>query len=172
MLLERRLVAAGRFKKDQQEKIIDLIWAWVKGPDIESLDKGQDELFKALHKKEQMYISEYYQEKEPQFCRTYTRHLPNLGVHSTQRNESYHAVVKTRLHKHLPISKAVHTIVDQTADLGHKYDAEINRNRKSLPRLLDPTAFATVGDKLTHYTLGIALREWSSTNVGCDGGHE
>jgi hypothetical protein len=82
-VIKRRLVAAGRYKKNQREKIIDLIWAWVKAPDIESLDKGRDELFKALYKKEQVYISEYYQEKEPQFCRTYTQHLPNLGVHST-----------------------------------------------------------------------------------------
>jgi hypothetical protein len=94
-----------------------------------------------------------------------TQQLPNLGVHSTQRNESYHVVVKTRLHKHLPISKAVHTIADQTANLGRKYDAEINRNWRSLPRLLDRAAFAVVGDKLTHYALDIAMREWSATKI-------
>src|SRR3979411_2413780 len=102
-----------------------------------ALDKCRDELFKALDSEEQVYIRSYYQEKEPQFCRAYTQQLPNLGVYSTQQNESYHVVVKTRLHKHLPLSKAVHMIIDQTADLGRKYDAEINHNRRSLPRLLN-----------------------------------
>ena len=89
----------------------------MKAPDIGSLNKHRQELFKALDKEEQVYIYGYYQEKEPQFCQAYTQQLPNLGAYSTQRNKSYHVVVKTRLHKHLPISKAVHTIVEQTADL-------------------------------------------------------
>jgi len=59
----------------------------------------------------------------------------------------------------------VHTIADQTADLGRKYDAEINRNQRSLPRLLDKAAFAVVGDKLMHYALDIAMREWSATKI-------
>jgi len=85
-----------------------------------------------------------------QFCRAYTRRLPNPGAHSTQRNESHHVVMKTRLRKHLPISRVVYTVTEQTADLARTYDAEINRNRKTLPRLLDRAAFAVVGDKLTY----------------------
>jgi hypothetical protein len=92
----------------------------------------------------------------------------NLGVHSTQRNESYYVVVKAKLHKHLPISKAVHTITAQTAQLGRKYDAEINRNRRSLPRLLDKKAFATARSMLTHYALNIVMREWSTTKLLAD----
>jgi hypothetical protein len=130
-----------------------------------ALDKRRDELFKALDSEEQVYIRSYYQEKEPQFCRAYTQQLPNLGVYSTQRNESYHVVVKTKLHQNLPISKAVYTIADQIAELGRKYDAEINHNRRSLPRLLDKAAFAVVGDQLTHYALRLVMREWSATKA-------
>jgi hypothetical protein len=53
--------------------IIDLIWSWVKAPDIGSLNERRDELLKALDEAEQVYIRGYYQEKEPQFCRAYTR---------------------------------------------------------------------------------------------------
>jgi hypothetical protein len=73
--------------------------------------------------------------------------------------------VKTRLYKHLPISKAVYTIVEQIADLACKYNAEINRNWRSLPRLLDRAAFAVVSNKLTHYALDIVMRKWSATKV-------
>lgn len=66
--IKQKLVVAGRYKKDQQEEIIELIQAWVKAPDIGSLNKCRDELFKALDAKEQVYISRYYQDKEPQFC--------------------------------------------------------------------------------------------------------
>jgi hypothetical protein len=59
----------------------------------------------------------------------------------------------------------VHTIVKQTADLACKYDAEINRNQRSLPRLLDRAAFAVVSDKLTHYALDMAMRKWSATKI-------
>jgi hypothetical protein len=160
--IRRHLTSAGRYKKKQKEKLTDLLWAWVKAPDIESLDKQRQELLEALHPAERVYILEYYQPKEPQFCRAYTQTYLNLGVHSTQRNESYHVVVKQKLHKHLSLSKAIRTISEKMADLGRQYDAEINRNRVTLPRLLDRAGFSQIGKKLTHYTLEIAMREWSA----------
>jgi hypothetical protein len=78
--------------------------------------------------------------------------------------------VKAKLHKHLPLSKAVRIIANQTADLGRKYDARINRDRRSLPRLLDRKAFAIVGDKITGYALDRAMKEcllqksWQTTS--------
>jgi hypothetical protein len=78
-----------------------------------------------------------------------------------QQNESYHVVVKQKLHKHLPITKAVCAIAEKTADLGRKYDKVINQNRQSTPWLIDPKAFAIVEQKLTHYTIEIAMHELS-----------
>lgn len=85
-----------------------------------------------------------------------------MGVHSTQRNESYHVVVKQKLHRHLLIGKAIHAIVEKTADLGRKYDVEINRNRRSSPQLMDRRAFALAGQKLTHYAIELTMRELSA----------
>jgi hypothetical protein len=73
--------------------------------------------------------------------------------------------VKVKLYKHLPISKAVQIITAQTAQLGRKYDAEINRNRRSLPRLLNKRAFSIASSMLTHYALGMIMREWSATKL-------
>jgi hypothetical protein len=77
-------------------------------------------------------------------------------------------IIKERLHKHLPLSKAVQIIANQTADLGCKYDAKINRDRKSLPRLLDRRAFAAVYDKITAYALNQAIKGWSATKNMAD----
>lgn len=57
---------------------------------------------------------------------------------------------------------AICAIAEKTADLGCKYDAEINRNRRSSPRLMDNLAFALVGQKLTYYAIEITMRELSA----------
>ena len=155
------MVAAGRYPKDKREKIIDKINAWVKA-DINSLDENCSELLAELCDEEKKYICDFYQPKEPQFCRAYTQTYLNLGVHSTQRNESYHVVVKQKLHKHMPIVKAVQSITTKTAELGRKYDKLINQNRRSNLRLMDTKAFAHVGSKLTHYAIEMAMRELSA----------
>ena len=62
----------------------------------------------------------------------------------------------------MPIGKAVYAIVEKTADLGRKYDVEINRNRRSSPRLMDRRAFALTGQKLTHYAIELTMRELSA----------
>lgn len=77
-------------------------------------------------------------------------------------------VGKGKLHEHLPLSKAVQIIADQIADLGRKYDAKINQDRKSLPGVLDRRAFVVVGDKLTGYPLDRTVKEWSATKIMAD----
>jgi len=145
-----------------------MIWAWVKALTINNLEDNRKALLKALHYKEQVYLYDYCQLKELQFYQAYTQALWNLGAHTTQQNEGYHVVVKERLHKHLPLLKAVQVIANQTTDLGCKYNAKINRDRKTLPRLLDQRAFATVSDKITSYALSLAMKEWSATKLIAD----
>jgi hypothetical protein len=145
-----------------------MIWDWVQAPSVEELEKCRSKLLKALHGIEAQYIENYYQPKEFQFCRAFTRNYPNLGAHSTQRNESYHNIVKARLHKNMPISKAIQTIVEQTEELGCQYDAEINRQRHTTPRLLDSMAFDIVKNKLTYYALELSMKEWSATKRMAD----
>jgi hypothetical protein len=145
-----------------------MIWNWVMAPSIKALDEYRTKLFKALHSEEAGYIEDYYQPKEQQFCRAYTQTYLNLGVHTTQRNESYHVVVKAHLTVNTPISQAVHTIVEQTKELGRRYDAEINRQRRTTPRILDNAAFLTVKKLLTHYALELSIPEWSATKRMAD----
>jgi hypothetical protein len=136
--------------------------------DIKTLDECREKLFKALHPEEAQYIESYYQPKEHHFCRAYTWTYSNLSVHTTQRGESYYVVVKAYLTAHTPISQAVQTIVEQTKELGRRYDAEINQQRRTTPRILDNAAFSAVKRKLTHYALELVVPEWSATKRMAD----
>jgi hypothetical protein len=139
-----------------------MIWSWVMTPSIKVLDECRSKLLKALDSGEAGYIQGYYQPKEQQFCRAYTQTYSNLGVHTTERGESYHVVVKTHLNVNTPVSQAVQTIVEQTKELGRRYDAEINRQRRTTLRILDNAAFSAVKKKPTHYALELCIREWSA----------
>ena len=68
----------------------------------------------------------------------------------------------------MPLSKAIQVIVDQTKELGWIYDVELNRQRRTTLRLLDPGAFSTVKNKLTHYALELSMREWMETKKIAD----
>jgi MULE transposase-like protein len=166
--IKRRLIAAGKYTKERRDELISIIWDWVKAPSIKELDKCRSTLLQTLDSKEAKYIQSYYQPKEYQFCRAYTQTYINLGVHSTQRSESYHFVLKARLHKNLPVSRAIQIIQDQTRRLGREYDADINQQRRTTPRLLDMTAFSAIKSKLTHYALELASAEWSATKQLAD----
>jgi hypothetical protein len=63
----------------------------------------------------------------------------------------------------MSISKAIQVIVEQTRELGHQYDAEINRQQQTTPRIIDGFAFSDIKRKLTHYALELSIREWSVT---------
>jgi murein L,D-transpeptidase YafK len=102
-----------------------MIWLWVKALTVKDLQDRRTKLLKALHYEERVYLCNYYQLKESQFCQAYTHKLWNLSANTTQRNKGYYTVVKERLYKHSPLSKAVQIIADQTADLGCGYNARI-----------------------------------------------
>jgi hypothetical protein len=157
--IKRRLIHSGRYSKETREELVDLLNRWVKAP-LEGLEKARNILLGRLHKQERDYLRQYYQPKEVQFCRAYTRTYINLGVHSTQRNESYHVVVKKRLHKNLSVSDAIEAIVAKTLELAEEYNARINNNRKNTPRLMDIKAFRKVGSLLTHYAIDLTMVEW------------
>jgi hypothetical protein len=162
--IKRRLIHSGRYSKETREELVDLLNRWVKAP-LEGLEKARNILLGRLHKQERDYLRQYYQPKEVQFCRAYTRTYINLGVHSTQRNESYHVVVKKRLHKNLSVSDAIEAIVAKTLELAEEYNARINNNRKNTPRLMDIKAFRKVGSLLTHYAIDLTMVEWRAAKI-------
>lgn len=143
--------------------LVDLLNRWVTALDLESLEKARRTLLSRLASQERDYLRQIYQPKELQFCRAYTRSLLNLGVHSTQRNESYHVVVKKRLNKNLSVSAACEAIIAKTKKLAEEYNERINEDRKHRPTLMDKKAFKTVGSLLTHWAIDKTMIEWRTT---------
>jgi hypothetical protein len=85
--------------------------------------------------------------------------LPNLGANSTQRNKSYHIVIKQKLNKNLSISAACKVIVSKTKLLAKEYNKRINNNQKNNPTLIDLKAFVMARSKLTHYAINKTMAE-------------
>jgi hypothetical protein len=77
-----------------------------------------------------MYLKEFYCPKESQFIHAYTSKRANLGIHSTQRSESYHNVVKECLNRQLSLTQAVLRIVEFLPTVVKTHDDEINQNRR------------------------------------------
>jgi hypothetical protein len=132
----------------------------VKAESREDLETARTHLLSQLHKKERDYLQSFYQPKEIQFCHAYTNTYVNLGVYSTQRNESYHVVVKKNLNKNLTVSAAVEALVERTSQLAEQYNERINKDRKNLPVIMDKRAFKIVKSLLTHYAIKLVNMEY------------
>jgi Zn-dependent oligopeptidase len=126
---------------------------------LKALKEKRKALFKLLCRKNIEYIKRFYKPKEHQFIRAYTTKLWNLGIYSTQRNESYYMIVKKELNPHLQLSNAIKELISHVNRLYTKYNKRINNNRRHLPRIYNKFAFAKVGSLLTHYAIGIVIEE-------------
>src|SRR5436305_2822188 len=84
--IKRRLIAAGKYKKERRDELISMTWGWVQATSIEELNKYRTKLLEALEHEEANYIMNYYQPKEYQFCQAYTHAYLNVSnvqsVHS------------------------------------------------------------------------------------------
>ncbi len=129
------------------------------------LEEQRERLLMKLKTSEREYLITFYQPKEPQFIRAYTKQYPNLGVHSTQRNESYHVVVKAVVHRQLSLPDAVRQLRNHVKQLAENINEEINRQRKSLPRLMDKKAFQILGPQITHQALALLIPEWETMKL-------
>jgi hypothetical protein len=160
--VKARLVASGRYSKERRKDLIDLIWSWVQADTSEILEEQRDKLLKELDTKERDYLTGYYGPKEPQFIAAYTKTYPNLGCNSTQRSEGYHPVLKEVTHRTQPLAEAVHNLRNHCKTLVKSYEDRINKERTSIPRLLDRQAFGGLSEQLTHFGLEKTSREWEA----------
>lgn len=101
------------------------------------------------------YLIAHYRPKEHQFVQAFTLTYPNLGANSTQRSESYHAVIKPLVNRQMSLADSVCRVRDYIQQIGTQYDQDINRDRKNVPCLLDFHAFAEIKSLLTHYCLSL-----------------
>ena len=101
----------------------------------------------------------YYKRLEPQFIHAYTKRLPNLGTHSTQRAESSHPMVKGVTNKHTPIRESVKRISAEITSAQREYEIALKREMGHHPVLMDIQAFALLKGKITHMAINLISRE-------------
>jgi len=77
-------------------------------------------------------------------------------------------VIKARLTKNTPLSRAIRVIVEQTKELERRDDNEINHQLRTILRILNEDTFSIVKKNLTHSTLNFAIQEWSTTKKMAD----
>ena len=91
--IKKKLTREG-YPQEKRKELANLIWAWIKSPTLDLLERNRGVLLNNLHQKEQNYLQEWYQRQEHQFVTAYTRSHPNLGCSTTQRGESMHPMIK------------------------------------------------------------------------------
>ena len=154
--IKKRLIRSG-YRKEARDHLVDLIWKWVKSMDLKAIQKSRNMLLKELEEDEQAYLIDYYKPKESSFVRYYTSQYPNLGMNSSQRGEQGHQAFKKGLSKSVPLYRSVEKITVRLQDLGRQVDDRINRQRESLPRLVDKEVFELVIKKITHEALDLVI---------------
>jgi uncharacterized protein YlaN (UPF0358 family) len=137
-------------------------------PDLQALESAREKLILRLHDEEKEYLVEYYQPNEPSFARAYTSRLSNLGIHSTQRNEKYHDVASVGLSKNIPVARSIELISERIKKLPKEYDARINKEQISFPRLIDKEFFQLCIRRFTHYCLKMAMVELAQAKLMLD----
>ncbi|KJZ69900.1 hypothetical protein HIM_10711 [Hirsutella minnesotensis 3608] len=163
--IKKRLLDSGRYTKERREDLLRLIWEYIQAPDEEQLGKGRHKLLAEMREPERLYVENNWKEKEKQFARAHTRHYPNLGCNTTQRNESYHVVVKASLNRQLPLQVACQKLAHSLKKLNQKITDDGNRSRIDVPRLLDRPAFRHLIGKVPHYVVGKLAPEWEAAKA-------
>jgi hypothetical protein len=156
--IKRKLVHSG-YQKERRNKIIGLIWKWIEAPTIDQLESARETLILALNQNEKEYLTGYYQPKEPQFCKAYTRQYLNLGSYATQRIEKNHHVVSKNLHKNLRVSEAILRICKAINSLNSAHEKRLTPSRNTLPRLFDREFFSLVSRRITLFCLELCSGE-------------
>ncbi|KAH6973981.1 hypothetical protein EDB80DRAFT_831305 [Ilyonectria destructans] len=162
---KKRLLDSGNYTKDRREELSRLVWDYIQSRDETQLEERRGKLLAELQESERLYLKNHWEPKERQFVRAYTRQYPNLGCNSTQRNESYHVVVKESLNRQLPLQTSCQKLGESLKKLTKKITGEEDRSRADVPRLLDRAAFKHLIGRVPHYVLSMVAPEWEAAKA-------
>ena len=162
--IRKHLIDSG-YAKEKLNTIKPLIWGYLQASTPSALQTTKAKLLKALKSPEVRYIKDNWVVKEKFVCRSYTEHLPNLGVHSTQRAESMNAILKDSLNRQITLQEACRRLVKAVRAFEVKLlDGEIT-SMTVRSRVLDLNGFATLLGKVTNHAIDLMTSEWSTACV-------
>ncbi|KAH7231231.1 uncharacterized protein BKA55DRAFT_696126 [Fusarium redolens] len=162
---KKRLLDSGNYTKERREELSRFIWDYIQSLDEMQLEERRGKLLAEFREPERLYVKNNWEPKERQFVRAYTRQYPNVGCNSTQRNESYHVVVKESLNRQLPLQTSCQKLAKSLKKLTKKITGEEDRSRADVPRLLDRAAFQHLIGRVPHYVLSMVAPEWEAAKA-------
>ncbi|KAK2471402.1 hypothetical protein H9L39_17633 [Fusarium oxysporum f. sp. albedinis] len=162
---KKRLLDSDNYTKERREELSRFIWDYIQSLDEMQLEERRGKLLAEFREPERLYLKNNWEPKERQFVRAYTRQYPNVGCNSTQRNESYHVVVKESLNRQLPLQTSCQKLAESLKKLTKKITGEEDRSRADVPRLLDRAAFQHLIGRVPHYVLSMVAPEWEAAKA-------
>jgi hypothetical protein len=160
MNVKKRL-AIKRYKKEEREAIMKLVWAYIWSASEQELEMNRAVMMNAMKPSERAYIQAHWQPKERQIIRCYTSLMPNLNCFTTQREEGQHPMVKTVLNHQLRLDEAVQRLSgEMTLAVERLQEAEHHdqaRNR----RVLEANSWYLIREVVASWPLLIIEKEWS-----------
>jgi hypothetical protein len=157
----RRRLAAQRYKKDEREVIMDLVWSYIWSATEQELEVKRTAMKAAMRLADQEYIDKHWVPKERQVIRVYTSKYANLNCFSSQREEGQHPVVKTVLNSQLRLDEAVRRLaIEMNLAVERLYEFEqVDKVRNR--RVLEANVWYRIRDNVASWPLITCEKQWN-----------
>ncbi|MGH7240163.1 MAG: transposase, partial [Candidatus Saccharimonadales bacterium] len=161
----RRRLANKRYKREEREVLMRLVWAYIQSASEVDLEVNRAAMLIEMKTSEQHYINTHWRPKERQVIRCYTVLNPNLNCFSSQRDEGIHPMVKTVLNHQIRLDEAVQRLDNEmTLALERLQEAEQHdkaRNR----RVLEANSWYLVREFVASWALKFVEKQWSQLAI-------
>lgn len=154
-------IQGGKDREGNEIKgLKNFAWAYIKSATMEDLESNRQALYNHLKAPARQYISEVWGPKECRVIRCYTRLFFNLGMHSSQRVESYHVVLKDMTNGQLSLENSATALARTITRLIEDMDTERDNELKAYTRLAQAAAFSHLRMNITNFALIKIALEW------------
>jgi hypothetical protein len=160
MNVKKRL-AQKRYKKEERDAIMRLVWAYVKSASEQDLETNRAAMMESMKPGKKAYINVHWRPREKQVIRCYTSLFLNLNCFTTQREEGQHPMVKTVLNHQLRLDEAVlrlngeMTLAVERLQEAEQHDQARNR------RVLEANSWYLVREVVASWPLLVLEKEWA-----------
>jgi hypothetical protein len=126
------------------------------------LDINRTALLARLQAPEVEYFEKNWRSKEFFVTQLTTSLFNNLRCFSTQRNESFHPVVKATLNPQISLATACYRLSTEVKEISLKLHSAENQGRANVPRILDYDGFRLLIGKVIHTAMELLPPEWEN----------
>jgi hypothetical protein len=157
----RKRLAKERYKKEERDAIMVLVWLYIWSATEDDLEKNRAAMMALMRQSEQTYIEKHWVPKERQVIRAYTEANANLNCFSSQREEGQHPIVKTVLNHQLRLDEAVRRLaIEMTLTVERLFEAEQIDKLKNR-RMLEANTWYLIKDNVASWPLLKIEEQWS-----------